>query len=1017
MRTIRQIVAWCIIAAAGPAWADPVTFYTSFAGNVDFQVTGASLRTQPNTGDACAVTAPGTPVSATLSGIPAGAAIRAAYLYWAGSGATPDNNVVFQGSSVVADRTFSETFTFFGTDYDFFSGFADVTALVTGNGSYGLSGLSVYTGNPHCASQAVVGGWSLVVVFEHTGEPLRVVNIFDGLTWFRGSRIDLTPGNFEVPAGGCSGTGDCKFGVITWEGDVENSASLNGFAENLYINPPPPPAALADAVNPPNNQFNSTISITDVAGPPNTTSSYGLDLDVYTLSTSEHLSPGDTSAVTRYESGADLVLLNAEIFSVRNTPVADLAIDKSHSGDFTAGQQGQYTLSVSNNGPNDETGTVTVTDTLPGGLSYLSAVSADGNWNCGASGQDVTCTHPGPLPAGGALADITLTVDVDASAAPSVINTANVSGTAFDNVSSNDSDDDPTNVLVPDLSTSTKSVLDINGGEPDPGDVLRYTITINESGGAPVNGVSVSDSIDSLLENFSVVSIPAGATDNSAAGTGPLDVSGIDLPAGGSTDIVFEAAIVAGASPGDLVDNTAVIVNPVTGGNVSAAAPTVTVSPSQMASTGVKNLYTYFNNDTLSRVVPSADTNSGYIAGNGGAVALTMTPSTRSALTLGSGAIQIPLCMDRNNPAGGQGRDITVTLDYVASAAGGSTGTIGSQTQNGVLTGDGFQLVTFSVDLASDLTLNADTALRLTVSNSSPAGNRQVQISSLNCSIPSQVQLNANTVVNVDSASVFSSAYPGTTTQSSYGPSSDVFIRAVVSDPFGSFDITGADIEIVDADGATAQSSTAMTEVADSGVATKTYEFQYTVPASPPGGTWTANITAREGTEGTVTDLGVATFLAGSPELSVVKLISTLSDPVNGVGNPKAIPGALIEYRVNVTNSGVGPADADSVVITDSIDPGLQLYLGNPADPVQFADGSVASGLSFTFTSLGDAGDDVDFSNDGGGTFVTPSVDAGGYDVTSPPINYIRVNPQGRLNGSTGSGDPSFDIRFRARVR
>src|SRR5690606_32618158 len=112
-------------------------------------------------------------------------------------------------------------------------------------------------------SQAVLAGWALVVVYENVSEPLRVINIFDGFQFFRGSRIDLTASNFQIPAGGCTGN-NCKFGVISWEGDVDNSATLGGFSENLFINPPPPPPALSNGVNPVNNQYNSTISLPDV---------------------------------------------------------------------------------------------------------------------------------------------------------------------------------------------------------------------------------------------------------------------------------------------------------------------------------------------------------------------------------------------------------------------------------------------------------------------------------------------------------------------------------------------------------------------------------------------------------------------------------------------------------------------------------------------------------------------------------------------------------------------------------
>ena len=319
----------------------PISLYRSFAGNLDYVGTGGTLRTQANGVNACAVTTSGT---STLSGIPAGASIRAAYLYWAGSYSvsggstrtTPDFAVSFDGQNVTADRSFTETFAYNGTDYDFFSGVKDVTAIVSarGNGTYTFANLSVNTGTPHCAVQAVVAGWSLVVIYEHASQPLRVVNVFDGFEYYRGSEIVLAPSNFQIPTSPIDGKHSC----ISWEGDVENSAPLNGFTENLLFNGNP----LIDSYNPLNNQFNSSINFLG------STNAYGVDFDAYDIS--PYLTAGDTSAISAYRSGGDLVLLSAEVISVTNTPVADLSIVKSHTGTFTSGQNGEYRLVVSNAG-------------------------------------------------------------------------------------------------------------------------------------------------------------------------------------------------------------------------------------------------------------------------------------------------------------------------------------------------------------------------------------------------------------------------------------------------------------------------------------------------------------------------------------------------------------------------------------------------------------------------------------------------------------------------------------------
>jgi len=52
------------------------------------------------------------------------------------------------------------------------------------------------------------------------------------------------------------------------------------------------------------------------------------------------------------------------------SPAADLTIAKGHSGNFTQGDVGDtYTLTVTNAGNKASSGIVTVTDTLPGGLT------------------------------------------------------------------------------------------------------------------------------------------------------------------------------------------------------------------------------------------------------------------------------------------------------------------------------------------------------------------------------------------------------------------------------------------------------------------------------------------------------------------------------------------------------------------------------------------------------------------------------------------------------------------------
>ena len=59
-------------------------------------------------------------------------------------------------------------------------------------------------------------------------------------------------------------------------------------------------------------------------------------------------------------------------------------------------------------------------------------------------------------------------------------------------------------------------------------------------------------------------------------------------------------------------------------------------------------------------------------------------------------------------------------------------------------------------------------------------------------------------------------------------------------------------------------------------------------------------------------------FTVSSAGLNVIKAATVVSDPFNGTTDPKAIPGAVVEYVITIVNSG--DEDADNVVITDSID-------------------------------------------------------------------------------------------------
>ena len=122
---------------------------------------------------------------------------------------------------------------------------------------------------------------------------------------------------------------------------------------------------------------------------------------------------------------------------------ADLAITSSHTGNFTQGDIADtYLISVANVGSVASSGTVTVADLLPAGLTATS-ISGDG-WTTNL--DTLTCTRSDALPAGQKYPFITVTVNVDTNAPSNVTNNVSVSGGGDVNAQ-NDMYSDPTVIL------------------------------------------------------------------------------------------------------------------------------------------------------------------------------------------------------------------------------------------------------------------------------------------------------------------------------------------------------------------------------------------------------------------------------------------------------------------------------------------------------------------------------------------------------------------------------------------
>ena len=136
-----------------------------------------------------------------------------------------------------------------------------------------------------------------------------------------------------------------------------------------------------------------------------------------------------------------------------NAPAADLSVTKTDSPDpVTAGNNLTYTVIITNNGSNAATG-VTLTDTLPASVTFVSATATQGS--CAQSGGTVTCSI-------GSLANsatATATIVVTPTTAGTITNTANVTGNGSDPNTANNTATASTVVSEPTCTTPPSGMV------------------------------------------------------------------------------------------------------------------------------------------------------------------------------------------------------------------------------------------------------------------------------------------------------------------------------------------------------------------------------------------------------------------------------------------------------------------------------------------------------------------------------------------------------------------------------
>jgi uncharacterized repeat protein (TIGR01451 family) len=168
-------------------------------------------------------------------------------------------------------------------------------------------------------------------------------------------------------------------------------------------------------------------------------------------------------------------------------PAADLSITNTASvNPVNAGAPLSFTLNVSNAGPDATSGTVTISNTFPAGVTSFTFSGA--GWSCGSlAGSVATCTNAASIANAGAAPPLILSITTPGSGP--AVDSATVSASTGDpNTANNSASQSVTITPRADLSIAKTGPASSSAGQN-----LVYTITVLNNGPSDATAVVVTD--------------------------------------------------------------------------------------------------------------------------------------------------------------------------------------------------------------------------------------------------------------------------------------------------------------------------------------------------------------------------------------------------------------------------------------------------------------------------------------------------------------------------------------------